>query len=75
MHLSLIQFFFFKRSTNTLGYMNVVLLHGNHKHVSTTHVAILSVMKGSTTVSHFSISTLQMPNNALTYFYIHTYTY
>ena len=46
--------------------MNVVLLHSSHKYVSTTHVAIPNVMKGSTTVSPFSISTLQIPNNALT---------
>jgi len=45
--------------------MNVVLLHSNHKYVSTTHVAILSVMKVSTTVSPFSFSTLQIQNNAL----------
>jgi hypothetical protein len=49
--------------------MNVVLLHSTHKHVSTPHVAILSVMKGSTTVSPSSISILQIPNNA----FIHSF--
>jgi len=35
----------FKKATNALGHMNIVLLHSNHQHVLATHVAILSVMK------------------------------
>jgi len=27
-------------STNAVGFMNVILLHSNHKHVSVTHVTI-----------------------------------
>ena len=35
----------FKKATNALGHMNVILLHTNHQHVLATHVAILSVTK------------------------------
>ena len=31
----------FKKTKNALGCMNVILLHNNHRHVSTIHVAIL----------------------------------
>jgi hypothetical protein len=36
---------FFKRSTNALECMNVILLHSNHQHVLTTHVNIFRVVR------------------------------
>jgi hypothetical protein len=32
-------------ATNALGFMNVIVLHNNHRPVSANHVAILSVMR------------------------------
>ena len=37
--------FLLKRLTNALWCMNVILLHGNHWHVSAIHVAIFRVVK------------------------------
>jgi hypothetical protein len=34
--------FLLGKTTNALGHVNVILLHGNHRHVSVTHVAIFS---------------------------------
>jgi len=35
---------FFSGPTNTLGFMNVILLHSNHRHVSATHMTIFRVV-------------------------------
>jgi hypothetical protein len=34
-----------KRPTNALGFVNVILLHINHRHVSATRVAIFRVVR------------------------------
>jgi len=36
---------FFKGLTNALGFVNVILLHSNHLHVSAIRVAIYRVMR------------------------------
>ena len=36
---------FFERPTNALEYKNVILLHGNNRHVSVTHLAIFWVVR------------------------------
>jgi hypothetical protein len=36
---------FVKEPTNALGFMSVILLHNNHRHVSATLVAVFSAMK------------------------------
>jgi hypothetical protein len=36
---------FLKDSTNVLGFMNVILLYSNHRHVLGIHVAIFGVMR------------------------------
>ena len=40
-------FKFLKEPTNALGFMNVILLHINHRHVSTTHIAIFRLIRTS----------------------------
>ena len=35
---------FTKGPTDALGFFNVILLHGNHRHVSATNVAIFRVL-------------------------------
>jgi len=39
---------FIKRPTNALGFMNVILLHSYHRHISATHVAIVRVVRTRT---------------------------
>jgi len=36
---------FIKRPTNALGFMNIILLHSNHRHILATHVAIFRVVR------------------------------
>jgi len=36
---------YLKKPTNALGFMNVILLHTYHRHVSATHVAIFRVLR------------------------------
>jgi hypothetical protein len=36
---------FLKEPTNSLGFMNIILLHSNHRYVSTTHIAIFRLIR------------------------------
>jgi hypothetical protein len=36
---------FLTETRNALGFMNVILLHTNHRHVSVIHVANITVMR------------------------------
>jgi hypothetical protein len=55
MLLELIVALFFKKNcltipTNTLGWMNVILLHSNQRHVSAIDVAIFRVLRTRTQI-------------------------
>jgi hypothetical protein len=51
---------YLKETTNSFGFMNVILLHGNHRHVSATHVAIWRVMETSKQIQRFVEITPQL---------------
>jgi len=42
---------FIKRPTNPLGFMNAILLHSDHRHVSANRVAIFRVVRTSVEIT------------------------
>ena len=51
-----------KIRTNALGFINVILFHKDHRHVSATHMAFFRVVRPRTHIT-FRITTLKWPKH------------